>query len=77
LPETWEILDPDGEEQYTLPKQEIPTFTEYHIGATRFSDLNQSERKDFISAQHMYESQLKEYNQQAQKLLDIRNKIHL
>jgi len=77
LPEIWQILDPEGEEKSTLPKPEKPMFTEYHTGATRFSDLSQSERKDFLSAQHIYESQLKEYNQQAQKLLDIRNKIHL
>jgi hypothetical protein len=77
LPEIWEILNPEGPEKSTLSKPEMPTFTEYHTGAIRFSDLNQAERKDFLSAQHIYESQLKEYNQQAQRLLDVRNKIQL
>jgi hypothetical protein len=55
----------------------MPTFIEYHTGAIRFLDLNQAERKDFLSAQHICKSQLKEYNQQAQRLLDVQNKIQL
>jgi hypothetical protein len=77
LPEIWEILDPEGQEKSPLPRPEMPSFTEYHTGATRFSDLSFTERKDFLNAQHIYEAQLKEYTQQAQKLLDVRNKIQL
>ena len=77
MPEIWEILDPEGQEKSTLPRPEMPLFTEYHTGATRFADLSSTERKDFLNAQHIYEAQLKEYSQQAQKLLDVRNKIQL
>lgn len=77
LPEIWELLDPEGPEKQTLSKPDMPLFTEYHTGAIRFSDLNQAERKDFLSAQHIYDAQLKEYNHQAQKLLEVRNKIQL
>jgi flagellar biosynthesis regulator FlaF len=77
LAEIWEILDPEGQEKSPLPRPEMPSFTEYHTGATRFSDLSSTERKDFLNAQHIYEAQLKEYTQQAQKLLDVRNKIQL
>jgi putative sterol carrier protein len=55
----------------------MPLFTEYHTGATRFANLSSTERKDFLNAQHIYKAQLKEYTQQAQKLLDVQNKIQL
>jgi len=74
--EIWALLDPDEPEKLPLPAPEMPTFAEYHAGANRFSDLNQTERKDFLSAQHIYESQLKAYDKQAQRLLDVRNKIY-
>jgi hypothetical protein len=77
LPEIWEILDPEGQEKSILPRPEMLLFTEYYTGATRFADLSSTERKDFLNAQHIYKAQLKEYSQQAQKLLDVRNKIQL
>jgi hypothetical protein len=55
----------------------MPLFTEYYTGVTRFTDLSFTEQKDFLNAQHIYEAQLKKYSQQAQKLLDVRNKIQL
>ena len=54
--EIWEMLNPDRPEKLPLPAPEMPTFTEYYTGANRFLDLNQTERKDFLSAQHIYES---------------------
>jgi hypothetical protein len=56
------MLNPDRLEKLPLPAPEMPTFTEYHTGTNRFLDLNQTERKDFLSAQHIYESQLKAYD---------------
>jgi hypothetical protein len=77
LPEIWEILDPEGQKKSTLPRPEMLLFTEYHTGATRFADLSSIERKDFLNVQYIYEAQLKKYSQQAQKLLNVRNKIQL
>jgi hypothetical protein len=77
LPEIWEILDLKGQEKSTLPRPEMLLFTEYYTGVTRFADLSSTERKDFLNAQHIYKAQLKEYSQQAQKLLNVRNKIQL
>ena len=77
LAEIWEIIDPEGLEKSTLSKPEMPLFTEYHAGATRFSELSQTERKDFLSAQHIYEFQFKEYTQQAKELAEVRKQIQL
>jgi hypothetical protein len=49
LPEIWEILDLEGQEKSTLPRPEIPLFTEYYTSATRFSDLSFIEQKDFLN----------------------------
>ena len=76
-PEIWEMLDPERPEKQLLKKPEMPLFTEYHPGATRFSELSQAERKDFLSAQHIYEAQLKEYTRQTQQIQEARNKIQL
>jgi hypothetical protein len=77
LPEIWEILDLEGQEKSTLPRPEMPLFTEYYTSATRFANLSSTEQKDFLNAQHIYKAQLKKYSQQAQKLLNMRNKIQL
>jgi hypothetical protein len=61
-------LDPKGPEKSTLNKPKRPLFTEYYAEATRYSDLNQTEQKSFINARYIYETNLKEYTQQAQKI---------
>jgi hypothetical protein len=53
--------DFEGPEKSTLDKLERPLFTEYHVRATRYSDLNQTEQKSFMNARHIYETDLKEY----------------
>jgi hypothetical protein len=73
----WALLDPDGPEKQPLPQPEAPSFTEYHAGATRFSELTQAERRDFATAQQIYESQMKEYHQQDKQLIEARNKIQM
>ena len=76
-PQIWALLDPDGPEKPPLPEPEAPSFTEYHEGATRFSELTQAERRDFAIAQQIYESQIKDYNQQDKQLVKARNKIQM
>jgi di/tripeptidase len=70
-------LDPKEPKKSTLDKPERPLFTEYYAGATRYSDLNQTEQKSFINARYIYETDLKEYTQQTQKIQEAQNKIQL
>ena len=77
LQDIWPLVDPDGPDIPLRVRPEEPEFTEYHPGAIRFSALTQTEQKAFMSAQHIYDSRLKDYNHQSQRILDIRNKIHL
>jgi len=71
------MLDPEGVAPAPLRRPIIPDFIDFHARATKFTDLNQAEQKSFMNAQHIYDTQLKEYNFQAQKLLEVRNKIQL
>ena len=71
------MLDPEGVAPVPLRRPIIPDFIDFHARATKFADLNQAEQKSFMNAQHIYDTQLKEYNFQAQKLLEVRNKIQL
>jgi hypothetical protein len=70
-------LDLKEPEKSTLNKPERPLFTEYYTRATRYSDLNQTEQKSFLNTRHIYETNLKEYTQQAQKIQEAQNKIQL
>ena len=71
------MLDPEGAALAPLRRLIIPDFIDFHAGATKFANLNQAEQKSFMNAQHIYNTQLKEYNFQAEKLLEVRNKVQL
>jgi len=74
-PGVWKKLDPEQAQVPFLEPPVMPLFTQYRASATTFADLNQAERKDFMSAMQVYEVLRKEYNAEVDQVQKVCRRI--
>ena len=73
----WKMIDPQSDADIQeLPYPKKPEYSQFHDGANSFQDLPATAKKDYDLARRYYESDMKEYRAQQDRLTSIRKEIH-
>ena len=72
----WRMINPQNEEDIEeLPYPEKPLYSHFHEGANSYQALPSAAKKDYDQARRYYESDMKDYRAQQDRLTTVRKEV--